>query len=186
MQHEAQLKTLLTQNPVRMKILRIARDLNLPDCWIGAGFVRSLVWDHLHQRQSSALRADIDIIWFDPARASAQTDSTLEGTLSSLCSELNWSVKNQARMHLRNADAPYRSAADAMTYWPETATAVAVRLDHHDEIEVLAPFGLEDLFSRVVRPTERFRIEKHAMFLDRIRAKAWRETWPDLIFVTER
>lgn len=43
MQHEAQLKTLLTQDPVRMKILRIARELNLPDCWIGAGFVRSLV-----------------------------------------------------------------------------------------------------------------------------------------------
>jgi hypothetical protein len=50
----------------------------------------------------------------------------------------------------------------------------------------LAPFGLEDLVSLVVRPTERFRIEKHAMFLDRIRAKAWRETWPDLMFVTER
>ena len=186
MQHEAQLKTLLTQNPVRMKILRIARDLNLPDCWIGAGFVRSLVWDHLHQRQSSALRADIDIIWFDPARASAQTDSALEGTLSSLCSELNWSVKNQARMHLRNADAPYRSAADAMTCWPETAAAVAVRLDRHNEIEVSAPLGLEDLFSLVVRPTDRFRAEKHPVFLDRICSKAWRETWPDLIFVTER
>ncbi len=50
MQHETQLKTLLTQDPVRMKILRMARELNLPDCWIGAGFVRSLVWDHLHQR----------------------------------------------------------------------------------------------------------------------------------------
>lgn len=186
MQHEAQLKTLLTQDPARMKILRMTRELNLPDCWIGAGFVRSLVWDHLHQRQSSALRADIDIIWFDPARASAQTDSALEGTLSSLCSELNWSVKNQARMHLRNADAPYRSAADAMTCWPETATAVAVRLDRHNEIEVSAPLGLEDLFSLVVRPTDRFRAEKHPVFLDRICSKAWRETWPDLIFVTER
>ncbi len=186
MQHETQLKTLLTQDPVRMKILRMARELNLPDCWIGAGFVRSLVWDHLHQRQPSALPADIDVIWFDPARASAQTHSALESTLSSLCSELNWSVKNQARMHLRNADAPYRSAADAMTCWPETATAVAVRLDRHDEIKVSAPLGLDDLFSLVVRPTERFRIEKHAMFLDRIRAKAWRETWPDLMFVTER
>jgi hypothetical protein len=186
MQHEAQLKTLLTQDPARMKILRMTRELNLPDCWIGAGFVRSLVWDHLHQRQSSALRADIDIIWFDPARASAQTDSALEGTLSSLCSELNWSVKNQVRMHLRNADAPYRSAADAMTCWPETATAVAVRLDRHNEIEVSAPLGLEDLFSLVVRPTDRFRAEKHPVFLDRICSKAWRETWPDLIFVTEQ
>lgn len=33
----------------------LARDLNLPDCWIAAGFVRSLVWGHLHQRKPSAL-----------------------------------------------------------------------------------------------------------------------------------
>ncbi len=32
----------------------MARDLNLPDCWIAAGFVRSLVWGHLHQRKPSA------------------------------------------------------------------------------------------------------------------------------------
>ncbi|MCL9799944.1 nucleotidyltransferase family protein [Pseudomonas sp. AKS31] len=186
MKHESQLKALLTHDPVRMKILRIARDLNLPDCWIAAGFVRSLVWDHLHQRKPSALPDDIDVIWYDPAHADTPTDSALDRKLSGLCSEVNWSVKNQARMHLRNADVPYRSAADAMTCWPETATAVAVRLDHRDEIEVLAPLGLEDLFSRVVRPTERFRTEKHAMFLERIRVKGWRETWPDLIVVTDR
>ncbi|WP_454562800.1 nucleotidyltransferase family protein [Pseudomonas sp. AIG] len=186
MKHEAQLKALLTHDPVRMKILRIARDLNLPDCWIGAGFVRSLVWDHLHQRKPSTLPDDIDVIWFDPTRAKTETDSALDKKLSGLCSEVNWSVKNQARMHQRNADAPYRSAADAMTYWPETATAVAVRLDHHGEVEVSAPLGLEDLFSGVVRPTDRFKSEKSHLFLDRIRSKAWREIWPELTFVTQQ
>ncbi|QEO76763.1 nucleotidyltransferase family protein [Pseudomonas brassicacearum] len=185
MKHEAQLQILLTQDPARMKILRMARDLNLPDCWVGAGFVRSLVWDHLHQRKLSALPEDIDVIWFEPARASPETDSSLENELSSRCCGLNWSVKNQARMHLRNADNPYRSAADAMTRWPETATAVGVRLDHNDEVEVSAPLGLDDLFSLVVRPTDRFRTEKHSIFLDRIRSKAWREIWPELIFVLE-
>ncbi|MFJ2529018.1 nucleotidyltransferase family protein [Pseudomonas helmanticensis] len=186
MKHEGQLKALLTHDPVRMKILRIARDLNLPDCWIAAGFVRSLVWDHLHQRKPSALPDDIDVIWFDPARATAETDSALERKLSGLCSEVNWSVKNQARMHLRNADAPYRSAADAMTCWPETATAVGVRLDHEDAMGVSAPLGLEDLFSGVVRPTDRFKNEKYRLFLDRVRSKAWREIWPELTLVTQR
>jgi hypothetical protein len=41
---------------------------------------------------------------------------------------LGWSVKNQARMHERNADRPYRSASDAMMHSPETATAVGARL----------------------------------------------------------
>jgi hypothetical protein len=185
MKHEVQLRALLTRDPVRMKILCMTRDLHLPDCWIGAGFVRSLVWDHLHQRNPSALPEDIDVIWFDPTRAGSETDSALENELSKRCSELNWSVKNQARMHIRNADAPYQSATQAMICWPETATAVAVRLDHHDEIEISAPLGLEDLFSLRLRPTDRFRAEKYSVFLERIRSKAWSETWPELIFDVE-
>jgi hypothetical protein len=133
MNHEAQLKALLAQDRVRMQVLRTVRGLELPDCWVAAGFVRSLVWDHLHQR---------------------------------------------------NADTPYHSATDAMTCWPETATAVGVRLGGDDEIEVAAPLGLDDLFSLVVRPTERFRTEKYALFLDRVQSKRWQEIWPELIVVT--
>jgi hypothetical protein len=133
MNHEAQLKALLAQDRVRMQVLRTVRGLELPDCWVAAGFVHSLVWDHLHQR---------------------------------------------------NADAPYHSATDAMTCWPETATAVGVRLGGDDEIEVAAPLGLDDLFSLVVRPTGRFRTEKYALFLDRVQSKRWQEIWPELIVVT--
>ncbi|KPG96603.1 nucleotidyltransferase family protein [Pseudomonas sp. RIT-PI-r] len=133
MNHEAQLKALLAQDRVRVQVLRTVRGLELPDCWVAAGFVRSLVWDHLHQR---------------------------------------------------NADAPYHSATDAMTCWPETATAVGVRLGGDDEIEVAAPLGLDDLFSLVVRPTGRFRTEKYALFLDRVQSKRWQEIWPELIVVT--
>jgi hypothetical protein len=71
-----------------------------------------------------------------------------------------------------------------MTYWPETATAVGVRLGPDDEIEVSAPLGLEDLFSLVVRPTERFRTDKYALFLGRVQSKRWQEIWPKLIVVT--
>jgi hypothetical protein len=93
---------------------------------------------------------------------------------------LGWSVKNQARMHQRNADEPYRSAVDAMSYWPETATAIGVRLSDRSVIEVAAPFGLDDLFELAVRPTERFVTEKYSVYLDRIHAKKWQTTWPRL------
>lgn len=185
MTYETQLLTLLANDPVRMKSLRAVRDLKLPDCWVAAGFVRSLVWDHLHQRSHSPLPEDIDVIWYDPARLDPQADVALEKALSERVSGVNWSVKNQARMHRRNDDAPYQSAAHAMTCWPETATAVGVRLGLRDEIEVLAPLGLDDLFQLVVRPTERFKTEKHGMFLARIRAKAWPDRWPALRFVIE-
>jgi hypothetical protein len=83
-------------------------------------------------------------------------------------------------MHGRNADYPYLSASDAMKYWPETATAVAVRLDNHGHIEVSAPFGLDDLFALIVRPTERFVAEKHSIYVSRVRSKNWQVIWPNL------
>jgi hypothetical protein len=43
MNHEAQLKALLAEDRVRMQVLRTVRGLDLPDCWVSAGFMRSLV-----------------------------------------------------------------------------------------------------------------------------------------------
>jgi hypothetical protein len=65
----------------------------------------------------------------------------------------------------------------------ETATAVAVRLGMNDVIEVSAPFGLDDLFNLVVRPTARFQLEKKPIYLERIRSKNWAAAWPGLIIV---
>ncbi len=31
-----------------MKVLKAVKTLNLPDWWIGAGFVRSKIWDSIH------------------------------------------------------------------------------------------------------------------------------------------
>ena len=175
-----QLQTLIAADPLRMEILRRVQALDLADCWVAAGFVRSAVWDHLHQRADSALPPDIDVIWFDTASASKTVDGELEATLRRWDETLDWSVKNQARMHLRNGDRPYTSATDAMRHWPETATAVAVRLGADDRIEVAAPFGLDDLFDLIVRPTARFQGEKRQAYLDRLRAKNWLTIWPDL------
>lgn len=83
-------------------------------------------------------------------------------------------------MHVRNNDGPYASATDAMMAWPETATAVAVRLGMDDVIEVAAPLGLDDLFNLIVRPTARFKSEKKPIYVDRVRSKNWLATWPDL------
>jgi hypothetical protein len=178
----AELRTLIASDDRRMRVLGIVRDLGLPDCWVAAGFVRNRVWDHAHGRAPSPLARDIDVIWFDPAACAAERDAALETALRDRDGTLAWSVKNQARMHVRNADRPYGSAVDAMRFWPETATAVGVRLDARGEIEVAAPLGLDDLFELIVRPTRRFLAEKHAVYLDRIGSKGWERDWPGLKF----
>lgn len=179
LQKLTQLCSIIANDPVRMRILRMVKEQQLPDCWVAAGFVRSAIWDEFHQRHTSTLPEDVDVIWFDRAQATAVVDAHYETALRSMDSTVKWSVKNQARMHLRNADLPYTSATDAMTYWPETATAIAVRLTESG-IEVAAPFGLDDLFDLIVRPTARFQFEKRQEYLKRLRLKNWLATWPDL------
>lgn len=174
------LQALIAADPARMRILRMVRDLALPDCWVAAGFVRNCVWDHGHGRTPAALPADIDVIWFDAARATAAHDAALESALLNHDKTLQWSVKNQARMHGRNGDAPYRSSTDAMRHWPETATAVGLRLGQGGGIDVAAPYGLDDLFNLAVRPTARFVGEKYPLYLERIRSKRWQARWPRL------
>lgn len=180
MNHLAQLQTIIAADPTRLRILHLVQALQLPDCWVGAGFVRSAIWDHLHQRDHSPLPADIDVIWFDRELATPELDSRIEATLRSKDHSIGWSVKNQAHMHIRNNDPPYSCATHAMTYWPETATAVAVRLGEQGSIEIAAPLGLADLFNLVVCPTARFQVEKRQIYQDRLRAKNWLATWPSL------
>lgn len=176
--------SLLTQlihaDAERMRLLALVRALDLPDCWIGAGFVRNAVWDHLHGRAPRAPDGDIDIIWFDARRTGPATDPGIEHALRALDAAIDWSVKNQARMHAGNGDLPYASTEDAMRYWPETATAVAVRLGAAGLLEIAAPFGLDDLFAGIIRPTPGFVVRKRAVFDGRWQAKRWLVQWPRL------
>ncbi|HWX01614.1 nucleotidyltransferase family protein [Collimonas sp.] len=178
MKHADELTALLRADPERRRLIALVRTLELPDCWIAAGFVRNAVWDWLHDRPPSPLSGDVDVIWFAPCGNGAENDRQLEHRLLELDSSIAWSVKNQSRMHVRNGDAPYLCSSDAMRYWPETATAVAVRCGSHGNLELAAPFGLHDLYQAIVRPTTRFSEEKRNLFDQRLRDKRWLLHWP--------
>jgi len=178
MNHASTLQAILSNDPLRCRVLAMVRSLALPDCWVGAGFIRNAVWDHLHDRPPSRHTSDVDVIWFCSERAERSEDGRVEAALRALDRSIDWSVKNQARMHLRNGDAPYGSVVEAMGYWPETATAVAARQTERGSCEIAAPFGLDDLFDLVLRPTPQFASEKRRVYLDRVQAKGWLTAWP--------
>lgn len=178
MRHLADLTTLLAGDSLRAEALAAVQSLALSDGWIGAGFVRDAVWDYLHGYVGSSIAGDVDVVWFDTERSSASIDQEIERQLRGRASMFNWSVKNQARMHLRNGDDAYDSVAGAMRNWPETATAVAVRLGHGGGLEVNAPFGLDDLFALRLRPTRKFTAERRPIFQQRLIEKRWIERYP--------
>lgn len=162
-----------------MGILEAVRMLRLPDWWIGAGFVRSKVWDHLTRHTKRTPLSDIDVIYFDLSDTSEERDRELEEALGEMLPGEPWSVKNQARMHGVNDDLPYLSSVDALAHWPETATAVAVRLENDGSFRFAAPHGLNDLLHLRVRPTPWYRTRKDR-YEERIAKKDWLSKWPEL------
>lgn len=180
MDHADQVATILRDDALRWRLLGVVAELELPDCWIAAGFIRNAVWDSLHDRSESPLRGDVDVIWFDRNCSDSTLDRAIEQRLRIAEPSIDWSVKNQARMHVRNGDARYKSATDAMRHWPETATAVAARRILPDKCDIASPLGLDDLLGLVLRPTTKFAIQKRSIFEERISNKAWLRNWPEL------
>jgi len=168
-----------------LALLLLVESLGLPDGWIGAGFVRNAVWDALHGRTVDPSRLhDVDVIYLDRTDTRQERDSAIEGRLHDLAPGISWQVKNQARMHRRNGDAPYRNTQEAIACWPETATAVAARTVR-GRVEVIAPLGVDDLLGLIVRPTSAFR-HKMDVYRERLAAKDWSSRWPKLTFLTHR
>ncbi|MHC1479606.1 nucleotidyltransferase family protein [Frateuria aurantia] len=176
--YRRRLVALLCQDGLRHAALQAVHQLHLPDAWIGAGFVRDAVWDALHGRGPQAPVGDVDVVWFSLTDCDPALDRQLEQALHQQLPMLDWSVKNQARMHLRNGDAPYASVSEAMARWPQTATAVAARLDDHRHLEIDAPYGLADLFELKLRPTPLFASRRYPIFQQRVADKIWLQRYP--------
>jgi hypothetical protein len=172
---------LIEATPLLMTRLRAVQDLHLPDCWIGAGALRNAVWNVLHGFDTNAgPETDVDVVYFDPEDVEPDRESALEARLVHQVPGVRWEVRNQARMHLRNDDPAYRDTEDGLRFWPETATAVAARLQS-GKVELLTPFGTGDLLGLVVRPTPAFR-RKPEIYRARQAAKNWAARWPLLKF----
>ncbi|SES35567.1 nucleotidyltransferase family protein [Psychrobacillus sp. OK032] len=170
---------LIEEDEWMMKLLKAAKVLNLPDWWICAGFVRSKVWDVLHVYEERTLLSDIDVIYFNPTNINEDEEKKLEGRLKNRLPNIPWSVKNQARMHKINNLPPYSSAVEGIANFPETVTALGVKLNDEDKVLLIAPHGITDVLQLQVRPTPRFLTTKElrTVYEERVRKKNWKTTW---------
>jgi len=176
------LQRIIRSDPWFLSVLRAARDSGLLEWAIGARAIRNLVWDVLHGYQRRTPLADIDLVYFDSTNLGSDHERLSEERLARLLPGVPWQVKNQAAVHLwyervfGESVPPLSSIEEAVATWPETATAVAVRLLPDDTLYVVAPFGPSDLFDMILRrnPARVSRDE----FLRRCRDKAIQSKWP--------
>jgi len=173
---------ILRSTPWLIEALVAAREVNAPDWLIGAGALRNAVWDRVHGFDKPTELADIDLVFFDPSDLSPARERGVEAALRAELPGVPWDAKNQAAVHLWFPDRfgyevePLGSTAEAVATWPETATCVAARLTHDDRLELVAPYGLDDLLGLVNRRNPaRVSVEEYER---RLRSKRIVERWP--------
>ncbi len=170
-----------------MEVLKAARDCDPPDWWIGAGVLRDLVWDELHEGFKPTNVKDVDLAFFDASDLRRERDMEVEVALQRRLPTVPWEAKNQAAVHMWYerrfgfAVEPLTSSADGVATWPETATAVAVRLTTANDLQVTAPCGLDDLLNGVCRRNPR-RVSVHE-YHRRVEAKQVLTRWPRIVVV---
>ncbi|MEK3899611.1 nucleotidyltransferase family protein [Paenibacillus sp. FSL R7-0179] len=180
--NEPDILRLVKEDDWMMGILASAAVPQLPDWWVCAGFVRSKIWDVRHGYKERTPLQDIDVIYYDRSDLREETEKLWETQLKEQHPGIPWSVKNQARMHKVNDLKPYRSSTDAMSMFPETATALGLSLREDGEVILSAPHGVEDVLELVVRPTPYFAANPHLwpVYEKRIASKNWQRIWTGL------
>lgn len=183
---------LLIKNDIwMMNILKATKSLDLPDWYIGAGFVRNKVWDTLHGYSKRTPLSDVDVIYYDQkdftvdeaGKESSAAEIFYENKLKKRIPGINWSVTNQARMHLFHHTTLYKSSEEALSEWVETATCIGAKLDINNNIILATPRGIDDLVNLVLRPTQTTP-KNMKSFYERIERKKWLKKWPKLKIAT--
>lgn len=173
---QQRLIALIQKDHMRMQALQVVATLGLPQSYIVAGFVRNLIWDDLHHFKQGTPLNDVDVIYFAPDEAPEQ-EKQHQIYLQTQMPELNWQIKNQAYTHLKHQHQAYESVFEAMSYWPEQETAIAIRLQDQQYFEIISVFALEQIFEGYIRHNPK--APKH-VFEQRINQKKWQQHWTKL------
>ena len=173
--YRAHCATLLWQSPFHRSCLEAVASLGLPDSWIGAGFVRNLIWDYTHHLPPTPLN-DVDVIYFNLNDKSKHAEQLIQQQLCRIYPGANWEVRNQSRMHLKHGLSPFTDTAHAISHWVEKETAVAARLIG-SQIEIIAPYGLTLNYSNSITPHPAYPPD---LCKKRIENKCWLKRWPAL------
>ncbi len=182
-QYKLQLSRILSEQTEILQRLEYLRHLD-KKAYLCAGVIRNAVWAHLHEQGIDIYGTEIDVIFYDEMDLENQKKQYLMQQLEHKFPENDWDVINQALVHTwyktenNQTISPLISIEHALSLWPETATAVAVRLDDQHDIQIIAPFGLDDLFELKLRWNKQ--LVSHETFKKRYQAKRFFERFPKL------
>src|SRR5262249_348035 len=141
------------------------------------------IWNLADGKEPSADILDYDLVYYD-SELSEEGERTVTRKARELVTDLQieLDVTNEAHVHIWYPKQfgyriqPYRSTEDAIGTWPTTATAIGVR-PRGRQLEVCAPFCIEDLFNRVVGANG----VQITPAIYRAKVTRWVSRWPSLV-----
>tara|TARA_R110002020_G_scaffold305952_6_gene521906 strand:+ start:816 stop:1436 length:621 start_codon:yes stop_codon:yes gene_type:complete len=181
------LEAIIRDQAMLMVVLEELRAMALPDHLLVAGAIYNSVWNALTGRDPLTGINDVDIAYFDAADlgwdAEDRVIKALERRLAGLPVPVQ--VRNQARVHLwfeqkfGSPFSPLTSSAEMLGRYASRTHAVGARLDEANRLHIVAPFGLDDLFSfRIVPNPVLDNRAAHASKSQRAKA-----IWPELTII---
>ena len=183
---ETRLRAIVAANPLLQAILDRWNAVGLPNCWLSGSAIAQTAWNVAFGFPPGHGLADIDLVYFDAADLSGRTEMREAERVRALFPALPLpiDIKNEARVHLWYEGKfgypipPYRSSEHAITTFPTTAGAVAIRPGAR-QLEIFAPFGLTDLFGGIVRANK----VQITQAIYEGKARRWSGCWPGLTIV---
>ncbi|MFI6922991.1 nucleotidyltransferase family protein [Nonomuraea spiralis] len=178
----AAVRAVLETNPSLVRVLGLARGLDLPGWWLAAGAVVQTIWNHVTGRPPGYGLKDYDLIYYDPSDLSWEAEDRAIRAGRETFGDLPVEIRNEARVHLWYESRfgvpcpPYEGSEDAIDSFPSTTGAVGVRLTPSGAWRIYAPYGVADAFNLVLRPNPRLATRE----VYEAKAARWSAAWPEL------
>jgi uncharacterized protein len=185
-QQRAALLEIVRKNPNLKTILGCLEFPNGFPWYVAAGCVNQTVWNYLTGREITSGIGDYDLVYWDDdisKDAELEVQGQVMSQLSSLGIKLD--VVNEARVPVWFEEdfgekiEPYVNLEHAISTWPATVTCAGIT-KKEGGFHVVAPYGLNDLFSMTLRPN----MPSVIMDVFEDKANKWVSKWPELTVVT--
>lgn len=178
---------IIGSDPLVHAALSKATDAALPDWLLVSGVLYNTVWNRLTGKPSGYGIKDVDLFYFDDTDLSYQAEDREIVRSQPHFADLQRPVeiRNQARVHLWYRERygqscpAYRSAQDSLRYFASKTHAVGVRAAAGGRLELIAPFGLDDLFS--FRMTPNHALDNRRTHTEK--AERAKSLWPEVSVV---
>lgn len=144
--HE-RLTDIILNKTVLVSLLQRVEHLGLEEWYLSGGCIRNEVWNHLHGFAPLTHVNDFD---FTYVGAEEQLFYEHEGL------RVEWSNREHVHEWYNERQqtelTPFLTMESLCAFWPEVCSCVCITYSLGN-IEIVAPYGLSDLFSCVCRPT---------------------------------